>query len=303
LSYFAHGKVILLGEHSVVYGHPALAGALGGGVTVETTPGRGLLRVPAWGLEVDALAQDPAVARAYRAIRDRLGVGLCSRYDFVVSFSVPTGAGLGSSAAMAVALARAIASAHATSASEQDLAEAAMASETVVHGKPSGLDNTVAQRGGFGIFTRARGLEPVRATQPLKLVIGHTGKDRDTKGRVARVAELVNERGDEVRARFAAIEGLVGRARAAVERGALGELGTAMNENQRHLESLEVSCPEIERMCRIALDAGAVGAKLTGGGGGGCVIAVAPGQEAAVRDAWERAGNRSFVTTVGGGAP
>jgi mevalonate kinase len=302
MGYFAHGKVILLGEHAVVYGVPALAGALSDGVTVETAPGRGLLRVPAWGLECDALASEPAIARAYRALRERLGAGINSPVDFTVHFAVPTGAGLGSSAAMAVALARAVDAVHGLRAGAADIAEAAMASEVVVHGKPSGLDNTVAQQGGFGIFTRGRGLEAVRAAQPVKLVIGHTGRERDTKGRVARVAELVNERGDEVRARFAAIEALVARGRAAVERGAHGELGAAMNENQRHLEALEVSCPEIERLCQIALDAGAVGAKLTGGGGGGCVIAIAPGRESAVREAMEAAGHKAFVTSVGGAA-
>jgi mevalonate kinase len=300
--YRAFGKVILLGEHSVVYGHPALAGALADGVTVETVPGSGNLRVPAWGVEVSPVdpGNEPySLGRAYRAIRARLGLGIHGPVDLVVHFAVPTGAGLGSSAALAVAVARALRGAHGLSATEADLAAAAMASETEVHGKPSGLDHTVALQGGFGIFTRAAGLAPVQAAQPVTLVIGHTGKERDTKGRVSRVAELHTERGDEVRARFAAIAQLVERGRAAVERGAFGELGQAMNENQRHLEALEVSCPEIERMCRIADDAGAVGVKLTGGGGGGCVIAVAPGLESAVRDAWQRHGFHSFVTHVG----
>jgi mevalonate kinase len=298
----ACGKVILLGEHSVVYGHPALAGALADGVSVESEPGTGVLRVPAWGVEVSPVdpGHEPyALGRAYRAIRARLGLGTFSPVDFSVHFSVPTGAGLGSSAAMAVAVARALKAAHGLHATDEDLAGAAMDSETVVHGKPSGLDHTVALKGGFGIFTRAGGLSPVRAAQPVTLVIGHTGRERDTKGRVSRVAELHAERGDEVRARFAQIASLVQKGRAAVERAAWGELGAAMNENQRHLVSLEVSCPEIEKMCAIACDAGAVGAKLTGGGGGGCVIAVAPGRESAVRDAWERQGFKSFVTQVG----
>lgn len=300
--YTAFGKVILLGEHAVVYGHPALAGALSDGVTVETSAGTGSLRVPAWGVEVSPI--DPgnesySLGRAYRAIRTSLGLGIESPVDLVVHFAVPTGAGLGSSAALAVAVARALKGAHGLDADDARLATAAMASETEVHGKPSGLDHTVALQGGFGVFTRAHGLASVRAAQPVTLVIGHTGRERDTRGRVSRVAELHAERGDEVRARFCAIASLVDKGRLAVERGAWGELGEAMSENQRHLESLEVSCPEIERMCAIAGDAGAVGAKLTGGGGGGCVIALAPGREPAVRDAWERAGFKSFVTQVG----
>jgi mevalonate kinase len=302
MSYRAHGKVILLGEHSVVYGHPALAGALADGVSVETEAGTGNLRVQAWGVQVSPIdpGNEPySLGRAYRAIRARLGLGLNSPVDFSVHFDVPTGAGLGSSAAMAVAVARALKAVHGLSATDEDLAGAAMDSETVVHGKPSGLDHTVALKGGFGIFTRASGLSPVRAAQPVTLVIGHTGRERDTKGRVSRVAELHAERGDEVRARFQQIASLVDKGRAAVERANWGELGAAMTENQRHLEALEVSCPEIERMCAVAGDAGAVGAKLTGGGGGGCVIALAPGRESTVRDAWERAGFKSFVTQVG----
>ena len=287
MQFAAHGKVILLGEHSVVYGHPALAGALADGVTVEAKPGRGVLRIPQWSCVIDpAIDTDATLARAYAAIRERAGA---PAIDLSLTFNLQTGAGLGSSAAMAVAVGRALGLSGAA------LADAAMASETVIHGKPSGLDHTVSMAGGFGLFTRAGGLSPLRAA-PLQLTIGHTGKARDTKGRVARVAELVNERGDEVRARFCAIESLVARGAAAVARGSYGELGEAMNENQRHLEALDVSCPEIERMCAIARDAGALGAKLTGGGGGGCVIAV--GNDAAVADAWRKAGFATFAATV-----
>ncbi len=287
MQFAAHGKVILLGEHSVVYGHPALAGALADGVTVETRPGRGVLRIPQWSCVIDpALDTEATLARAYAEIRKRAGE---PAIDLALTFNLPTGAGLGSSAAMAVAVGRALGLDGAA------LADAAMASETVIHGKPSGLDHTVSMAGGFGLFTRAGGLTALRAA-PLSLTIGHTGKARDTKGRVARVAELVNERGDEVRARVAAIAELVARGADAVARGSYGELGQAMNENQQHLEALEVSCPEIERMCAIARDAGAFGAKLTGGGGGGCVIAV--GNDAAVADAWRKAGFQTFAATV-----
>jgi mevalonate kinase len=285
MTFSAHGKVILLGEHSVVYGHPALAGALADGVTVEAAPGTGLCRMPQWNVVIDGNV-DTALAQAYRAIRERAGN---PAVDLTLTFNLPTGAGLGSSAAMAVAIGRALGLGGAA------LADAAMASETVIHGKPSGLDHTVSIAGGFGLFTRAGGLSPLHA-QPLSLVIGHTGKARDTKGRVARVAQLVEERGDETRGRFAAIEELVARGADAVARGSYGELGAAMNENQRHLEALECSCPEIERMCAIARDAGAFGAKLTGGGGGGCVIAV--GNDAAVADAWRQAGFDAFSATV-----
>jgi mevalonate kinase len=112
-------------------------------------------------------------------------------YDFVARFAIPTGAGLGSSAALSVALVRAIDQAVGLGLTEAHIDAAAFAAERVFHGSPSGLDHTVAQRGGFGLYRRGQGLSPLGDTPPLRLCIGHTGRARDTKGRVARVAELV----------------------------------------------------------------------------------------------------------------
>jgi hydroxymethylglutaryl-CoA reductase len=217
---------------------------------------------------------------------------------------LPPGSGLGSSAALAVAVARALARTTGVGADAATVEAAAMDSETVIHGRPSGLDHTVAQRGGFGLFVRGEGLRPVRAARPVPLVIGHTGKERDTKGRVARVAELVTERPSDIRPCIDRIGALSVHAARAVERGDFDELGAAMRANQRELRALEVSCPEIEQMIELAEGAGALACKLTGGGGGGCVIALAPGREHKVAAAWAGAGLRSFLTEVGTeGAP
>ena len=305
-TYRAAGKVILLGEHAVVYGHPALAGGLSTGVSVETSPGTGVLRVPAWAVELSPTGQDGrderALARGYVALRRALGLSGTSPVDLTVTFGIPTGAGLGSSGALAAAVARALTAAHGLEASLELLSSAAMASETEIHGRPSGLDHTLALLGGFGLFTRSRGLEPVAAASPVRVLVGQTGRERDTHGRVARIAQLLDERGEEVRQRFSAIEALVERGRRAIERGDIRALGEAMTENQHHLEALEVSCPEIERMCELAEAAGAAGCKLTGGGGGGCVVAVAPGREDEVLGAWRAAGYEGFAATMHSGA-
>jgi mevalonate kinase len=294
---FAPGKVILLGEHAVVYGQPALAGALSAGVTVTTRRGDGRLRVAAWNVDIDRHDPSP-LGQAFAALAARLGMERLE-VDLDVEFQLPTSAGLGSSAALAVALCRALAKATGKELGTGAILDAAMAAETVFHGKPSGIDAAVAVHGGFGRFTRTAGWKPTHAAQPVPLVVGHTGRQRDTKGRVARVAELANERPGEMQAHFRAIGMLVEQGIAAVLTGELAVLGEAMNENARHLEVLEVSCPEIEKMCTLAREAGALGAKLTGGGGGGCVLALAPGREEAVRTAWSRAGFTSFVTEVG----
>lgn len=326
----AHGKVILLGEHAVVYGHPALCGALRDGVTVEAVPGAGALRVPQWGVTTHDVAVllgadppqergapsplplDAPLSSAYRAILHELQPDLAAksqdaaaalRYDLLVRFAIPQSSGLGSSAALAVGLARALDLLLGLELPPERIAAAAFASERVFHGSPSGLDHTVAQQGGFGVFRRQTGLIDVPAAA-LRLCIGHTGRARDTRGRVARVAELVRERPDRSAAALAEIAALVEAGTAAVRAGRLAELGAAMSRNQELLRELDVSCPEIDHLCDLARGAGALGAKLTGGGGGGCVIALArpgdPVAEAQVLSAWTDAGFRAFVTTVGG---
>ncbi len=302
----AYGKVILLGEHAVVYGQPALCGALRDGAQVQAVPGEGALVIPAWGKRTQAVYKDQDGSRdtlglAFGAIL--LSLGASDRvldHDFVATFAIPTGAGLGSSAALSVALARAVDQALMLRRGEPAMASAAFLAEQVFHGTPSGLDHTVAQHGGFGLFRRQRGLETVHASA-VPLCIGMTGRARDTRGRVERVAELYRERPEEVGQLFHQIGTLVRDGARAVAEGDLVALGRAMNRNQEVLSGLEVSCPEIETLCRAALAAGALGAKLTGGGGGGCVIALAPDRANQVQEAWRAAGFASFVTTVGGG--
>lgn len=320
----ACGKVILLGEHAVVYGVPALCAALARGAAVHTVPGEGRLRVPAWQVATPTAAEllhvpspssegeagggSSSLAAAYRAVLRVLSevrrLPLAElRRDFVAAFSIPTGAGLGSSAALAVALVRSIDRTLGLELTAEEIAAAALAAEQVFHGHPSGLDHTVAQHGGFGLFRKGQGLHRLdnlpADTAAISLVVGHTGRARDTKGRVARVAELYRHDEKTTAACFFRIDELVSQGTAALKQGDLAALGAAMDRNQAELSALEVSCPEIEEMCQLARGQGALGAKLTGGGGGGCVVALAPGEEAKIAAAWQRAGYTSFVVKIG----
>jgi mevalonate kinase len=303
MTHLGWGKVILLGEHAVVYGYPALVGALDRGVTAApvATPAGGALRldVPAWHLAVHASSRPDAEppARALAGIADALGVGRPA-VTIVAETQLPPGAGLGSSAALAVASARALAAFTGKPASPAALTEAASAAERVFHGAPSGIDVAIAIAGGLGVFRKTSGLRAI-ATPPLRVLVGPPAiaSTRSTKDMVERVAEATAGNPDDVRLRE--LGGLTDHGAAALLARDLVKLGAAMDRAHATLAALGVSTVQLDQLCAVARAAGAYGAKLTGGGGGGAVIAVAPPErEAAVLVAWRSCGIFGFVAEV-----
>ncbi|MBV9947134.1 MAG: mevalonate kinase [Myxococcales bacterium] len=297
----ACGKVILVGEHAVVYGVPAIAVGIARGVRARATPiesGPSRLCVRGWEIDVDESDPGPDLARAFRALLDtvRGAVGPLPPLSVAVEADLPPGGGLGCSAAMGVAIARAV-DHHAP---DDVLQERAMAWERVFHGNPSGVDAAVAARGGCVFFRRGEGIESVRARGSLLLCVGSTGRASSTKTMVEGVARLRAKRPEVVEQAFEAVRSLVHGARQAIEAGDRFALGRAMDLNQTLLSALVVSTPDIERMCALARGAGALGAKLTGAGGGGSVIALVPGAASAsgVLAAWRAGGFDGFVTSV-----
>ena len=175
-----------------------------------------------------------------------------------------------------------------------------MAWERVFHGNPSGIDAAVASRGGCVLFSKGRGIEDMRVGAPLTLCVGHSGAASSTAAMVETVARLRAERPEEVEAAFDGIHDLVAASRFAVQTGDRRALGRLMELNQIWLSDLSLSTPEIDRMCRLAREHGAFGAKLTGAGGGGSVVALVNGGHGAwqVLHAWRGAGFEGFVTRV-----
>jgi mevalonate kinase len=289
-----HGKVILLGEHAVVFGHPALAAGLGATVRAHASPGEGTLSVPAWQLEA-RVGDDSLPGQAIARLLDRLHTDRSS-LDFWLESEVPARAGLGSSAAMAVAVARAVAAR--AGAGEAGVLDAVAAAESVFHGTPSGIDAAAASRGRLGRFDKQHGWQDLPLASPFELCVGLSGKAHDTGALVAQVQALC----EGVPVAHKLIDAMGDLASAGAEALAAGDLAAlARLFNMAHglLSGVGVSTPELDDLVHTARLAGAAGAKLTGAGGGGAIIAIAGVHGEEVLRRWRAKGYYGFITTIG----
>ncbi len=297
----ASGKVILVGEHAVVYGVPAIAVGLDRGAravarALERGPSELTLAVKGGSrLRVVEGQGDEALAAAFAALLASIRAARALGDVAVeVEADLPAGAGLGCSAALGVAVARSVA--------EMDDEEArrhAMAWERVFHGNPSGVDAAVAALGGALVFTGGE-IESLDVRVPLVLAVGHSGVASSTRSMVESVARQRERRPELVQKTFDGIDAIARNARLAIEAGDARAVGKLLDMNQMLLAGLMLSTEEIEVMCSSARAEGALGAKLTGAGGGGCAIALADSRASAERivAAWARAGFTGFVSEI-----
>lgn len=294
----AYGKVILLGEHAVVYGRPALAAGLPNGATASCRPSASTrLVIP--NLDVDVgLGGDDTLSRALGALLETYPQPV-PPLVITASTDLPVRAGLGSSAALGVAIARTIDRFMGLDSTPAEVAERALPWEQIFHGRPSGLDTTLAALGGLQFFCRGEAPQPVRLGAPLTLVVGHSGTSPPTRTMVEQVSRQHQRNPARLEKSFDAIGALVANGRLAAEAGDRRALGQLMDLNQNLLAGLLVSTAELEALCRAAREAGAYGAKLTGGGGGGCMIALVPeARQAAVKSAVEQLATRTLVVSL-----
>ncbi len=298
----APAKIILFGEHAVVYGRPALAAPvthLRARATVVPTGERDVrLIAPDLNRSADLSTVDPdnPLAAIIRVVERGFACSLSDGYSLSVTSAIPIASGLGSGAAISVAVIRALAQylGVAESISREEVSRLAYEVEKLHHGTPSGIDNTVIAYEQPVYFVRqqpANVIEPFAIARPLRLIIGDTGIRSTTK----EVVDAVRRGWTEDRGRFEAIFDACGRianaGRAALAAGDTTAAGALMNENQAWLERMTVSSPPLERLIDAARDAGALGAKLSGAGRGGNMIAlVTPETEAAVIAALTAAG-------------
>ena len=270
----AAGKVILLGEHAVVYGRPALAAGLALGLEVEVRSEKGPARV-----ETDRPGME-ADSRPLHLLKEAAAALHVAPRDLVVSIrsELPPGAGLGSSAALSVALLRALASATGRTLRADDELALGRRLEAIFHGHPSGIDPAAAALGGCFRFVRGEppSITPLRPARPLPLVVALGRRPRSTGAAVGGLRSRWEANRTRYERLFDAVGAVVADGARAAETGDLAALGAAFDRNQTLLVELGVSAADVDELVTVAREAGALGAKLTGGGTGGAVLALAP---------------------------
>ena len=305
---FAGGKVILFGEHAVVHQRPALAAGISVGVrATATVADSDRLTAAPWNVDLspaDAEGEGDAadLARAFVAALSLYPENR-PRYHVHAEVALPGGAGLGCSAALGVAVIHALDDAMGISRDAETRGQDALCWEQVFHGNPSGVDNMMAAVGGIAVYRRGEPLEPVRAKKSLPLVIAHSGESSSTKEMVSMVTRQYEREPERVGELFDGIASLVRNAKLAIEQGDLRAVGQLMDMNQALLSGVMLSTEKLETICKVAREAGALGAKLTGAGGGGCAIALCASTEDAARVRAALEPHASFTLIAEAGAP
>ena len=303
----APGKIILFGEHAVVYGRPAIAAPVSGvqatATVMASAPGSGLLlELPDIGERVP-VSGDSAhlpLARVAMLTIQTLGHDQAPDWMLVVRSTIPVASGLGSGAAAATAIVRALAAASRATLAPAQVSALVYESERLFHGTPSGVDNTVIAYGMPVWFVRGEAPQPFAIAEPFTLVIGDTGIPSPTSITVGDVRRGWQAEPDRFEVLFDAVGRTAQAARRAIAAGDCATFGPLMDQNHDLLRTLGVSSIELDQLCQAARQAGALGAKLSGGGRGGNMIALArPAEAERVARALLHAGAvRALVTTI-----
>jgi mevalonate kinase len=307
----APGKIILFGEHAVVYGQPAIAAPLSqlrATAVVENSPTPGIrLRAADLGtdIQLDEAAPDDPVAAVVRQLQRAAGLEHLPDLTITVSSQIPIASGLGSGAAITAAVIRALAAHLGLPQWRNDdwVSDLTYEIEKIHHGTPSGIDNTVVayERPVYFVRQQPRNrIERFTVGAPLRLLVADTGQSSSTKLVVGDVRRQWQADPPRFEAIFAACGQIAQTARQAIEAGDLPTVGRLMDENHTWLQAMTVSSEALDELVLAARQAGALGAKLSGAGRGGNMIAlVEEGEgETAVAHALRRAGAKAVLPTI-----
>jgi len=308
----APAKIILLGEHFVVYGEPAIVLAIDKRAYArieERDDNRlymhstdlnlsgyfenGNFRVEQGDLKEARMKFEP-VKYAVGKVMEKRGehVGL----NVEINSTVPVGAGLGSSAAVIAASTLATGAVLDVKLAKEDILRIAYEAEKILHGTPSGVDPAISTMGGTMLFQMDTGFKPLEVKTGIPLIIGDTGVERSTRVQVEKVRDLVDKFPRVTEPIMKTAREIALRAIDALKENDLETLGSLMNINHALLCGIGVSDESLEWLINAARKTGALGAKLTGAGGGGCMIALAREEKLEqVSEAIQMAGGRPLV--------
>jgi len=304
----APGKIILFGEHAVVYGRPALAvpvSQVHADVEITDATRAGIwIHAPDVNLdaELNTLPSDHPIASVLHNFFFAYRVSPFPNLTISIASTIPVASGLGSGAAVTVALVRALSAYLNHPMTNEDVSAFTYDIEKLHHGTPSGIDNTVVTYAKPVYFIKDQPIEVFKVGAPFIIVIGDTGVSAPTKESVADVRKLWEADKSRWESMFDQVGEIAQQARTSIENGQWKLLGKLMNQNQALLREMTVSSPVLGNLISAAKQAGALGAKLSGGGRGGNMIALVEKEKApVVAEALMAAGaKRTIITTVTG---
>ncbi|MEM2213876.1 MAG: mevalonate kinase [Candidatus Nezhaarchaeales archaeon] len=316
VSVSAPGKITLFGEHAIVYGEPAIAIAINKRIRVHATKrsddairveakdlvlaGFKALLTPNGSITLEGesgkiLAALSYVKRAIEIVRERYGINVGAH--ITITSEMPVGAGLGTSAAVAVSVIKAYSLLAELDLNNEECAELGYHVELSVQGRASRMDSTTTAIGGALYIDprKGKGYWAIKGVERLKgLVVGYVNREASTGEMIERVKKLRDSVPEVLDLVIKTIGEISRKAKSMIEAGMVEELGTLMNINHGLLEAIGVSTSKLSQMVYAARSAGALGSKITGAGGGGCIIALAPRREEEVIAALKAVGAAAF---------
>ncbi|MFC3041758.1 mevalonate kinase [Virgibacillus xinjiangensis] len=274
----AHSKLILIGEHAVVHGQPAIAipfPLVGVESVVEYVPGTVKLDSSFYHGPIDSVPDNlDGIANCVRGTLDHLSIP-CKDLLIRINSSIPHGKGLGSSASVAVSIVRSLFAYAEEEYTSEELLRLADIAETYAHGSPSGIDTITITSEKPIWYEKEKPIDFIELQEDFHFVVADSGRIGDTRLAVEAVADLVKTAPKRFQRKLDRIGELTHQAKYALEKAGKHFLGHMLNEAQKELEALGVSDAGLNKLIYFARQEGALGAKLTGGGNGGCIIALA----------------------------
>lgn len=307
ISSSAPGKIILFGEHAVVYGRPAIAVPVhvvrakatiielkdeDDGIILVEAPN---INLSTWMADLD---DDHPLRLCIQLTLNALKIVEHSPFKLRITSTIPIASGMGSSAAISVSTIRALSQHFDKNIEVEIQSKIAFEVERIHHGTPSGIDNTVVTYGQPVYFRRGEDPQVIIPGEPMHFLVANTGIQSQTTQAVGEVRERWIQNENYYEAIFDQISDLSELAKRAITSGQISVVGPLMNQNQVLLEALGVSSSEIEHLVKHAQEAGAFGAKLSGAGqGGNIIVLIKPDQEKIITEALRRAGAEKIIST------